>query len=118
MDFDMNIYYNCQKTFSNDIKNFHNSNSIISGFDFGIFIPSEFFETKTVRKVNMKNGQDMSFFDKGISLDWEMFRNRKAEGENLIDIVIEFIPQVNGSSNSASDKIAFYTLCKFYEENG
>ena len=109
----MNIYYNCKKNFTNDIKNFNSSNSIIQGFDLGIFVPSVYFSEKTVRKVNLKNGQDISFFDKSVFLDWEMFNTNKTTGPNLIDIVIEFVPNMENSNN----KVAFYTLCKFYEEN-
>jgi hypothetical protein len=109
----MNIYYNCQKNFTNDIKNFNSSSSVIQGFEFGIFNPSEFFMQKTVRKINLKNGQDMSFFDKSVYLDWDMFNANKSSDENSIDVVIEFVPQMENSNN----KVAFYTLCKFYEEN-
>ena len=109
----MNIYYDCQKNFTNDIKNFNSSSSIIQGFDFGIYNPSEFFSEKTVRKVNLKQGQDMSFFDKNIYLDWEMFIANKSHTENSIDIVIELIPHLENSNN----KVAFYSLCKFYQEN-
>ena len=61
----------------------------------------------------MKNGQDMHFKDKNVYLDWDMFKANKSTGENFIDVVIEFVPHLDNSSN----KVAFYTLCKFYEEN-
>jgi len=109
----LNIYYNCKKNFTNDIKNFNSSNSIIQGFDFGIYTPSEYFISKTVRKVNIKSGQDIPFYDKKVFLDWDMFKAGKTSGENIIDIVIELIPHMENTNN----KVAFYTLCKFYEEN-
>jgi hypothetical protein len=113
LDFDLNIYYDCEKKFTNDIKNFNNSNSIIQGFDFGIYVPSEYFISKTVRKVNVKNGQDVPFYDKKVFLDWDMFKTAKHNSENFIDVVIELIPHMENTNN----KVAFYTLCKFYEEN-
>lgn len=115
LDFDMNIYYECEKKFTNDLKNFNSQNCIIQGFDFGIFVPTGFFSEKTIRKIDVKNGQDVTFNDRSVFLDWEMFRaNKSSSLENYTDIVIEFIPHLD---NANSNKVAFYSLCKFYEEN-
>ena len=114
----MNIYYNCQKTFQNDLKNFTNQNSIIQGLEFGIFTPNNFFKNKIISKGKIRNGQDMKFFDKDIFLDWELFSQNKIADENSIDVVIEMIPIMeNNNQNNSANKVAFYTLCKFTEEN-
>lgn len=117
LDFDMNVYYDCVKNFTNDLNNFSKQNSIIQGFDFGIFVPSDFFKNKILRKSNIKRGQDIVFFDKSIALDWQLFSENKSNAENAIDIVIELIPKIEPLNNSEINKVAFYTLCKFTEEN-
>ncbi len=118
LNFDINIYYDCRKNFTNDLKNFTNQNSIIQGFDFGIYVPTDFFKNKITSKTSIRSGQDMKFFDKSVFLDWNLFSQNKAQEENLIDIVIEMIPIIeNNQTNKSTNKVAFYTLCKFSEEN-
>jgi deoxyadenosine/deoxycytidine kinase len=118
LNFDINIYYNCEKNFKNDLKNFTNQNSIIQELNFGIFAPTEFFKTKVISRTNIKSGQDIKFFDKSVYLDWNLFSQNKVQDENLIDVVIEMIPIIeNSNPNNAASKVAFYTLCKFTEEN-
>lgn len=120
MNFDINIYYNSRKNFQNDLKNFTNQTSIIQRSDFEIYVPTDFFKNKTISKTSIRNGQDMKFFDKSVYLDWNLFSQNKAQEENLIDVVIEMIPIIDESqnnTNNAANKVAFYTLCKFYEEN-
>jgi len=118
LNFDINIYYDCRKNFTNDLKNFTNQNSIIQGFDFGIYVPTDFFKNKITSKTSIRSGQDMKFFDKSVFLDWNLFSQNKAQEENLIDIVIEMIPIIeNYQTNKSTNKVAFYTLCKFSEEN-
>ena len=118
LNFDLNIYYNCRKNFQNDLKNFTNQNSIIQGSEFGIYIPTEFFKNKVVSKTSIIGGQDMKFFDKSVYLDWNLFSQNKVQEENIIDVVIEMIPIIeNSHNNNATSKVAFYTLCKFSEEN-
>jgi len=119
LNFDINIYFNCQKKFENDLKNFNHTNSIISGLNFGIFVPSDFFKNRVISKKNIPIGQEMKFFDKNIFLDWNLFSHNKTQEENSIDIVIEMIPLIeNNKQNTNSNKMAFYTLCKFSEDNG
>lgn len=113
----MNIYYNCKKTFDNNTTNFSSQNSIINGFDFKVYTPSEPFSNKIVKKMNIKNGQDMKFFDKNVYLDYELFNFLKVNDENNTDIVIEMIPSLENTGNNSNNKVAFYTLCKFIEEN-
>ena len=68
--------------------------------------------------MNLREGQDIKFFDKAVFLDWNLFSQNKVQDENFIDVVIEMIPIIeNSHNNAAASKVAFYTLCKFTEEN-